>query len=123
MPPEPSLKRAVTFLDGQNLFHSARESFGYTYPNYDVQALSRKICEPMGWTLNQVRFYTGVPDPSDDAGWNSFWVRKLRAMSWQNVHVYSRSTGPPTMLAWTGATTDSSSLPEEACREPAAAAH
>jgi uncharacterized LabA/DUF88 family protein len=34
MPSEPSTKRAVAFVDGQNLYHSVREAFGYTYPNY-----------------------------------------------------------------------------------------
>jgi uncharacterized LabA/DUF88 family protein len=91
MQPEAPLKRAIAFYDGQNLFHAARESFGYSYPNYDVQALSRKLCERMGWSLSQVRFYTGIPDSSDDAFWNHFWVNKLRAMSWQKVHVFSRS--------------------------------
>ncbi len=37
---EPATKRAVAFIDGQNLFHAAREAFGYTYPNYDVMALA-----------------------------------------------------------------------------------
>ena len=36
---EPPIKRAVAFVDGQNLFHAAREAFGYTYPNYNVSAL------------------------------------------------------------------------------------
>ena len=41
MPSEPLIKRAVAFIDGQNLYHAARESFGYTYPNFDVKALSQ----------------------------------------------------------------------------------
>lgn len=61
---QPSVKRAVTFVDGQNLFHAARASFGYSYPNYDVLALSRAVCRTAGWTLTDVRFYTGIPDPS-----------------------------------------------------------
>src|SRR2546422_448621 len=40
MPPEPPVKRTVVFVDGQNLFHAAREAFGYTYPNYDIRALA-----------------------------------------------------------------------------------
>lgn len=35
MPPEPKVKRAFAFIDGQNLFFAARQAFGYTYPNYD----------------------------------------------------------------------------------------
>lgn len=89
-PTEPALKRAITFLDGQNLFHSVRESFGYTYPNYDVLALSNAVCRSVGWNLIQTRFYTGIPDPTDDAKWNAFWTRKLAVMGRQGVHVFSR---------------------------------
>ena len=67
MPSEPSTMRAVAFVDGQNLYHSVREAFGYTYPNYDVSALSQSVCQSKGWKLRQVRFYTGIPDSSDDA--------------------------------------------------------
>lgn len=91
MPPEPIQKRAVTFVDGQNLFHAARESFGYTYPNYDVAALSELICRAQGWKLTQVRFYTGVPDPADDPLWHQFWSAKLGVMGRQGVCIFSRS--------------------------------
>jgi len=91
MPSEPTVKRAVAFIDGQNLYHSVRDAFGYTYPNYDVRALSRSICQSKGWDLLQVRFYTGIPNLTDNAFWNAFWVNKLRVLSWQKVHVYSRS--------------------------------
>ena len=60
MPAEPPVKRAVVFVDGQNLFHAAREAFGYTYPNYDVHALAERICAGRGWRLTQARFYTGI---------------------------------------------------------------
>ncbi len=89
-PVEPRDKRAVVFIDGQNLFHAAREAFGYTYPNYDILTLARRICETRGWTLTQVRFYTGIPDFADDAFWHRFWEAKLRAISWQGVHIHSR---------------------------------
>jgi len=88
---EPSVKRAVTFVDGQNLFHAAREAFGYTYPNYDVAALSVAICRSATWQLLQARFYTGVPDAVDDAKWNHFWIHKLAAMGRKGVQVFSRS--------------------------------
>ena len=45
MPDEPPAKRAVAFVDGQNLFHAAREAFGYTYPNYAVRALAERVRE------------------------------------------------------------------------------
>lgn len=59
MPPEPAVKRAVVFVDGQNLFHTAREAFGYTYPNYDVLALAQAVCAPKGWALTQTRSIRG----------------------------------------------------------------
>lgn len=91
MPPEPAIKRAAAFVDDQNLFHSAREAFGYTYPNYDVLGLSKTVCQAAGWNLIQVRFYTGVPDPADDAFWHHFWAAKLAVMGRQGVQVFSRS--------------------------------
>ncbi len=90
MPPEPARKRTVAFLDGQNLFHAAREAFGYTYPNYDVSALATAICQRQGWQLDHVRFYTGIPDPADDPFWNHFWLHKLAMLGRQGVAVYSR---------------------------------
>ncbi len=91
MPQEPAQKRAVTFVDGQNLFHAAKEAFGYTYPNYDVLALSDRVCQDAGWELAQARFYTGVPDPVDNAFWHHFWAGKLSVMARQRVKVFSRS--------------------------------
>jgi uncharacterized LabA/DUF88 family protein len=91
MPPEPPVKRAVAFIDGQNLFHAVREAFGYTYPNFDPSALAHATCKRQGWHLDQVRFYTGIPDPTDDPFWNHFWVHKLAMLGRQGVVVYSRS--------------------------------
>ncbi len=87
--PEPSIKRAVVFVDGQNLFHAARESFGYTYPNYSVLALAQAVCISRSWQLVQTRFYTGIPDLTDNPFWHQFWSAKLLAMSRQGVHVFS----------------------------------
>jgi hypothetical protein len=42
---EPTVKRTVAFVDRQNLFHAAREAFGYTYPNYDARALASLVCQ------------------------------------------------------------------------------
>jgi uncharacterized LabA/DUF88 family protein len=90
MPKEPLVKRTVAFFDGQNLFHAAREAFGYTYPNYDPVCLANTLCQSRNWQLKQVRFYTGIPDLSDDPFWHHFWAAKLRFLSWQGVHVFSR---------------------------------
>ena len=42
---EPAEQRAIVFVDGQNLFHAAREAFGYTYPSYNVSGLARELCK------------------------------------------------------------------------------
>ena len=91
MPAEPPVKRTIVFFDGQNLFHAARSAFGYNYPNYDVKALAQTICAARGLQLCQVRFYTGVPDPADNAQWSGFWAAKLLAMSRQGVWTFSRT--------------------------------
>ncbi|MBZ5629973.1 MAG: NYN domain-containing protein [Acidobacteriia bacterium] len=87
---EPAIKRAVAFIDGQNLYRAVKESFGYHYPNYDVQKLSESVCQARGWNLTQVRFYTGVPDKADDPRWNHFWIGKLAVMGKAGVEVFSR---------------------------------
>jgi len=87
---EPTNKRTVAFIDGQNLFHAAKEAFGYTFPNYDVEALAHRACRDQGWSLAQVRFYTGLPDRADNSFWHTFWSNKLRAMSRGGVWVFSR---------------------------------
>jgi len=38
-----------------------------------------------------VRFYTGVPDPGDNAFWSHYWHHKLAAMGRQGVTVFSRA--------------------------------
>ena len=81
MPPEPQHKRTVAFVDGQNLFFAVREAFGFTYPNYDFPALAQAVCQANGWRLTETRFYTGIPDPTDNTAWNHFWARSKTAGS------------------------------------------
>ncbi|MCX6963337.1 MAG: NYN domain-containing protein [Verrucomicrobia bacterium] len=88
---EPAPRRAVIFIDGQNLFRSAKDAFGHNYPNYDPIALARAICLREGWELCQVRFYTGYPDPADNPFWNHFWTSKFAQMGRQGIHVFSRT--------------------------------
>jgi uncharacterized LabA/DUF88 family protein len=88
---EPPHKRTIAFVDGQNLFYAARNAFGHKFPNYDVSALSAALCGQKGWNLTQVRFYTGIPDASDNAFWNHFWTAKLAQMGRQAVYVFSRA--------------------------------
>lgn len=85
------LIRAVAFFDGQNLFHSAKQAFGYSWPNFDPTLLAERVCQDHGWQLQQTRFYTGVPDAADKPFWNHFWVAKAAQMARQGVHVFTRS--------------------------------
>ncbi len=90
MPQEPDKKRAIAFVDGQNLFHSAKSAFGHAYPNYDIKKLAEAVCAAQQWECSGVRFYTGVPDASDNAFWNHFWTAKGAQMGRQGVHVFTR---------------------------------
>ena len=91
MPHEPETKRAMVFIDGQNLYHHSREAFGYSYPNYDVLKLAQLVCRNSGWNLERVHFYTGIPDEEDNAQWHRFWAAKLLQMSRQGVKIFSRA--------------------------------
>lgn len=91
MPYEPTTKRAIAFFDGQNLFHCAKAAFGYTFPNYDPTALTNAVCATHQWQNDGVRFYTGVPDATDNVLWNHFWNAKGAQMGRQGIHVYTRS--------------------------------
>ncbi|HEX5271966.1 MAG TPA: NYN domain-containing protein [Gemmataceae bacterium] len=81
----------MAFFDGQNLFHAARDAFGYGEPNYDAVALSRRLCADQGWQLEHIRFYTGVPGRDEDPGGYSFWLRKLQGLRNAGVEVIQRT--------------------------------
>ncbi len=90
MPQPPAVLRAISFFDGQNLFHSAKAAFGHRYPNYDPVALAKAVCAAKGWECREVRFYTGVPDAADKPFWNHFWVAKCAQMGREGVHIFTR---------------------------------
>lgn len=90
MPREISVRRAIAFIDGQNLFFAAKEAFGYPYPNYDSPALARRVGELRGWDVAGARCYTGIPASSDNAFWNHFWNAKMAVMGTRGVRTFSR---------------------------------
>jgi uncharacterized LabA/DUF88 family protein len=91
MPVEPPRKRTVAFFDGQNLFYSAKNAFGYKWANYDPIKLSQSLCGSYGWTLTQTRFYTGIHTPQRDSFLHGFWKNKLAVLGRQrDVHIFSR---------------------------------
>lgn len=87
---EPTTKRAIAYIDGQNLFNGAKEAFGYPFPNYNVRDLVGAICRDQGWCLSAVHFYTGIPDPDIDPARHHFWVAKLGVMGTRGVQTFSR---------------------------------
>jgi len=90
LPTEPSFKRTIAFIDGQNLFYAVKHAFGYVFPNYDPLALANAVCQSKGWDLQTVYFYTGLPDVRDDPFWNHFWTAKLAVMGTRGVETFSR---------------------------------
>lgn len=71
---EPQVKRALSFVDGQNLFHHVKAAFGHSVLNYDPLALANAICAEHGFRNVGVRFYTGVPALRKD------WLRMDRVL-------------------------------------------
>lgn len=87
---EPGVKRVTAFVDGQNLFYAVKKAFGYSFPNYDLQALAKSICLNQGWNLQEIHFYTGIPNAADDAFWNQFWTAKMAVMGTRGIKTFSR---------------------------------
>lgn len=80
MPIEPDIKRTVAYFDGQNFFRCAQEAFDLTHPSFDPIKLAYEICKEQSWSIEQVRFYTGMPDKVKDPLWHHFWTEKLRVI-------------------------------------------
>jgi len=91
MPAEPASKRAIAFVDGQNLFYAVKSAFGYSYPNYDIPALTAAVFGRQGWLVSGIRFYTGIPSAGDDSFWNHFWNAKLAVMGTRGVVTFARN--------------------------------
>ncbi|MGD0737205.1 MAG: hypothetical protein ABR976_18895 [Terracidiphilus sp.] len=87
---EPAVKRTIVFIDGQNLFHQAKDAFGYRFPNYDVAALTREDCRPDGWQPAEMRFYTGIHDATANPFQNSFLINKTAQMGQIGIKVITR---------------------------------
>lgn len=90
MPKEPKVKRAASFIDGQNLYRQAKDTFGHWHPNYDPQKPADAVCAVRGWLNQGVRFYTGVPSPDRDPMWHSYWTSRISAMKRMGIVVTSR---------------------------------
>ena len=42
--------------------------------NKEPISLVTQVCAANGWQPTQIRFYTGIPDKSDNPFWNHFWT-------------------------------------------------
>ncbi len=90
MPQEPTVKRAISFFDGQNLFRHAKDAFGHHHPNHDPGKLAAAVCAANDWSETGVRFYTGVPEAEHSEMWHGYWARRLTAMRRAGISVTSR---------------------------------
>ena len=90
--------RTIVLIDGQNLYHLARRAWAsgssspYAWPSYDVETLARVlVSRTLGRILTEIRFYTGVPDPSGGPSqlfWHVFWSNKIRYLRSLGIYVY-----------------------------------
>jgi uncharacterized LabA/DUF88 family protein len=85
------VRNAIVFVDGQNLYRTAKDAFGYNYPNYNIKLLSEWVCLNRGWNLKKIHFYTGIPNPQDNSFWHNFWSKKLSYMGRLGIKIFSRS--------------------------------
>ncbi len=90
MPTEPTNKRLVAFVDGQALYHAAREAFGHVFPDYDVTKLAQAVADLKDWQLVKVYFYTGIPEKHENPFWHEFWAAKLAVMGTRNISTFTR---------------------------------
>lgn len=84
-------RRVHAFIDGQNLYHAAKDCFGYRYPNYDPIQLARETTAlSPGRRLEKVHFYTGMHNSRRNPMWHEFWKAKLRGLRNAGARVISR---------------------------------
>ncbi len=90
-PYRPSICRVHTFFDAQNFFLTAKECFGYSYPNFDPIKLSQLVT---GFenkrVLNKVHFYTGVHSINENEYLHKLWMNKLQGLRRADVDVHYR---------------------------------
>ena len=83
--------RVNAYFDGQNLFHSAKECFGYTFPNYDPIKLTKALIKNNPErTLKKIHFYTGIHKADKNPLWHRFWTNKLLGLRNADVDVFTR---------------------------------
>jgi uncharacterized LabA/DUF88 family protein len=87
---EPTTKRAIVFIDGQNLYHCAKGAGFCREPDFDAHRLAEELCRLNRWTLEGVRFYTGIASPQRVPRLFNAWQAKLNRMEAQGVVTTTR---------------------------------
>ncbi|HVR07445.1 MAG TPA: NYN domain-containing protein [Thermoanaerobaculia bacterium] len=99
-------KRTVVLIDGQNLYHGAKDAWcppapappqfaHYGWPSYDARKIALALVNTSaGRALSECRFYTGVPSPKQNELWHGFWTAKLRMMKGQGIEIYKGHINP-----------------------------
>ena len=60
-----------------------------------MQKMAAALCSrDVRRVLGQIRFYTGVPSPRQNAFWHGFWTNKLRFLGSRGVYVYRGRVSP-----------------------------
>jgi uncharacterized LabA/DUF88 family protein len=83
-------KRAYSFIDGQNLYQSAKQAFGHSHPNYDPQKLHEEVCKSQNWVPVQAHLYTGLPSEFEHPARARWWTQKATAAEKAGVKVATR---------------------------------
>jgi len=84
-------RRNFVFIDGQNLYLSAKRAFGLRYPDFDIPALGHHLSDRVGGCdETTVRFYIGMPISRFSPMWTRFWTNKLDAARAAGVEVTTR---------------------------------
>lgn len=77
----PEKARVCTFIDAQNLYVAAKDSFKYQLPNFDPIKLSQIVADQMpNRELQKVHLYTGMHSRDENPFWHDFWRNKLRSI-------------------------------------------
>ena len=85
--------RTLVQFDGQNLYHLAKHAWGpgpsYDHVRYDVRKLAQALTSrTSSRTLEEVRFYTGIPHKLDRPTLHTFWKNKIKHLENQGIRVY-----------------------------------
>lgn len=87
--------RTYVYVDGANLFNSAKRRFGYMVPNCDIAKLAKAVTNiALNRALAVIFYYIGVPRLEHDASNHNWWQRKLSATGRTGVKVVRRNLKP-----------------------------